>query len=151
MASPLEASSDEDFHSLNGRDDEPTSPQAKSRAIAAASTAPNASSTSQHQQIHDARADVDHVESVENDAGNTIVEEDGEQDDELAPPEHPLKSMQGPFEESILESSLEQQRPASRSNAEARRQKLLDAQRFDESWTTRWKQRPEAQYHSTLR
>lgn len=74
-----------------------------------------------------------------------------EQDESLTPPEHPLKSMQGPFEESIIESTFDSQRPTSRANAELRRQRLLDAARFDDSWTTRWKQRQDAQYHPLLK
>ncbi|QIX00170.1 hypothetical protein AMS68_005687 [Peltaster fructicola] len=78
-------------------------------------------------------------------------QDDGKLEDVLPPPEHPLKSMQAPFEESILESNIDSDRPPSRANAELRRQRLLDAARFDDAWTSRWKQRQDAQYHPLVK
>ncbi|KAK4981451.1 hypothetical protein LTR66_009978 [Elasticomyces elasticus] len=87
------------------------------------------------------------AEPDDDDEGN----EAGELED---PPVHPLASLQGPFEESIHESALaaeeqQQRRPASPTapDAETRRKKLLERQQYDDSWTTRWKQRSTARYH----
>ena len=83
--------------------------------------------------------------------------EDGEEADAeseaMEPPVHPMSSMQGAFEESILESTEDDERPKSSSNAdaEARRQKVLEANHYDDSWTTRWKQKAGAQYHPLLK
>ncbi|KAK4549189.1 hypothetical protein LTR36_007647 [Oleoguttula mirabilis] len=82
---------------------------------------------------------------------------DGEDDEArsiMEPPMHPVTSMQGAFEESILESD-EHEQPRVTENkdgdAEARRQKLLDAKQYDDSWATRWKQKAGAQYHPLLK
>lgn len=81
--------------------------------------------------------------------------EDGD-DDEVGsiaePPAHPVTSMQGAFEESIREST-EDETPGftENANAEGRRQRLLDAKQYDDSWETRWKQKPGANYHPLLK
>lgn len=70
------------------------------------------------------------------------------------PPSHPMAAMQDAFEESIFESAEEERRPESSiadRDAEARRQKLLQTKHYDDSWTTRWKQRPGARYHPLLK
>ncbi|KAI7309511.1 hypothetical protein KC315_g12965, partial [Hortaea werneckii] len=82
--------------------------------------------------------------------------EEGDEDSEslMGPPAHPLPSLQGAFEESILESTQGEDANntlADESDAERRRQNLLDMQHFDDSWTTRWKQRPGAEYHPLLK
>ncbi|KAI7472374.1 hypothetical protein KC351_g11662 [Hortaea werneckii] len=82
--------------------------------------------------------------------------EEGEEDSEslMGPPAHPLPSLQGAFEESIVESTQGEDANNTlpeESDAERRRQNLLDMQRFDDSWTTRWKQRPGAEYHPLLK
>lgn len=66
----------------------------------------------------------------------------------MAPPRHPVPAMQGAFEESIYESSEPNPQPRSKDeSAETRRQRVLEARQYDDSWTTRWKQRPSARHH----
>ncbi|WPG97961.1 Hypothetical protein R9X50_00074400 [Acrodontium crateriforme] len=68
----------------------------------------------------------------------------------MDPPIHPVPSMQGAFEESIIESTDEQDQPLKPPddlNPEMRRRALLEAHRYDPSWKTRWKQRPSAIHH----
>jgi hypothetical protein len=81
------------------------------------------------------------------------VGEDEDAEEILEPPVHPVPSMQGAFEESILESTEEDEtvRPASSHDAETRRQQLLEAQQYDERWETRWRQKKGAQYHPLLK
>lgn len=77
---------------------------------------------------------------------------DGDDARAMEPPEHPLSSMQGAFEESIAESVRNHDRPRSvPANAEIRRQRLLDAHQFDDSWTSRWKQPSNAHFHPLLK
>ena len=76
--------------------------------------------------------------------------EDGE--DEVAnvmePPIHPIRSMQGAFEESIVESTEDTRpRPSLDMTAEERRKELLESTQYDDSLTARWKQRKTAKYH----
>lgn len=66
----------------------------------------------------------------------------------MAPPRHPVPAMQGAFEESIYESSEPNPQPRSKDEtSETRRQRLLEARHYDDSWTTRWKQKPSARHH----
>jgi hypothetical protein len=66
----------------------------------------------------------------------------------MAPPRHPVLAMQGAFEESIFESSEPNPQPRSKDeSAETRRQRILEARQYDDSWTTRWKQKPSARHH----
>ncbi|KAK5716782.1 hypothetical protein LTR15_009674 [Elasticomyces elasticus] len=80
----------------------------------------------------------------------------GEDDDDvesvMEPPVHPVPSLQGAFEESILESTEgDDSSEAASFDAEARRHKLLEAHQYDDSWTTRWKQKPGARHHPLLK
>ena len=73
-------------------------------------------------------------------------------DDEVAsviePPIHPVRSMQGAFEESIVESTEDSRpRPSVDMTAEERRKELLEATQYDDSLTARWKQKQNARYH----
>ena len=84
--------------------------------------------------------------------------EDGEDDAEseaTEPPVHPVRSMQGAFEESIVDSTNEKEGDAPRAsldaNAEVRRQKLLESKQYDDSWIARWKQKPNAKHHPLLK
>ncbi|KAK5126319.1 hypothetical protein LTR85_010555 [Meristemomyces frigidus] len=78
--------------------------------------------------------------------------EDDEAESLMEPPAHPVTSMQGAFEESIRESGEDDTPKATdHADAEGRRQKLLEAKQYDDSWATRWKQRPGAQYHPLLK
>ena len=68
----------------------------------------------------------------------------------MEPPVHPVRSMQGAFEESILESTEgNKPRPSTQLNAEERRKKLLESTEYDDSWAARWKQKQSARYHPT--
>lgn len=63
-------------------------------------------------------------------------------------PIHPVRAMQGAFEESIVESTEgTRPRPSLDLNAEERRRKLLESTRYDDSWTARWRQKNNARYH----
>ena len=80
-------------------------------------------------------------------------EDEDETEGELEPPPmHPIPAMQGAFDESILESTTEdaKQTLSMHGNAEIRRQKLLESQQYDDTWTTRWRQRSTAQHHPCL-
>ncbi|MGI4849934.1 MAG: hypothetical protein ACRYGK_17625 [Janthinobacterium lividum] len=68
-------------------------------------------------------------------------------------PIHPVPSMQAAFEESIDESADDPDgaNASKNGNAEVRRQTLLEAQKYDESWQARWKQRRSAKYHPLLK
>jgi len=83
-------------------------------------------------------------------------QEDESSDDEqpaaMEPPRHPVFAMQDAFEESIRESTEEDERPKSVDNGpEARRQKVLESGTYDDSWMTRWKQKPGARHHPLLK
>ena len=78
--------------------------------------------------------------------------DDVESDSIMEPPVHPIVSMHQAFEESILESTEEQQEAAKETgSAEARRQQLLEAHQYDDAWTTRWKQKRGALHHPLLK
>ena len=79
-------------------------------------------------------------------------DEDAESDAPNEPPVHPIAVMQGAFEESIFESTLEERpKSAPNSDADVRRQRLLDAKSYDATWTTRWRQRAGAVHHPLLK
>lgn len=64
------------------------------------------------------------------------------------PPIHPVRSMQGAFEESIVESTEgSRPKPSLGLNAEERRKKLLESTQYDDSCTARWQQTKTARYH----
>lgn len=66
----------------------------------------------------------------------------------MEPPVHPVRSMQGAFEESIVESTEgSKPKPSMDLNAEERRRRLLDSSQYDDSWTARWRQKKHARYH----
>ncbi|KAK0869493.1 hypothetical protein LTR87_013704 [Friedmanniomyces endolithicus] len=78
--------------------------------------------------------------------------DDRDADSVAEPPVHPMPSLQGAFEESIMESTEGDESSLSgQSDAEARRQKLLESRQYDDSWTTRWKQKPGARHHPLLK
>ena len=82
------------------------------------------------------------------DSSDTDEEEDIQDTAAMPPPRHPVPSMQGAFEESIYESSEPNPQPKSAdSTAEARRQRVLEVNHYDDAWTTRWKQKPSARHH----
>lgn len=102
---------------------------------------------------------LDHVHESDEEyhsfSGNEPEDGEDDLDDEVAdqPPAHPVQSMQAAFEESILESTedAESTESSTKPDAESRRQKLLEQKYYDDSWTTRWKQKPGAQYHPLLK
>ncbi|GAB7346379.1 hypothetical protein MBLNU457_5084t2 [Dothideomycetes sp. NU457] len=71
----------------------------------------------------------------------------------LDTPMHPVPGMQEAFEESIREAIAEDFETDSLDelDAEARRRALLDREDFDDSWTTRWKQKPSARCHPIVK
>ena len=82
--------------------------------------------------------------------------EDGEDDVEsetMEPPVHPVASMQAAFEESIAEAADDGENSNLNSNrdADGRRQEVLEAAHYDDSWTARWGQKPTAQFHPLLK
>lgn len=87
------------------------------------------------------------------DTSNALDTQEDEGESVMEPPMHPVLSLQGPFEESIIESTRESEvnKALAGTNAERRRQELLDAQQYDDSWTTRWRQRTKARYHPLLK
>ncbi|KAH9844559.1 hypothetical protein Tdes44962_MAKER07317 [Teratosphaeria destructans] len=96
--------------------------------------------------------------SLATDVSGDMVEDGGGEEpgldmDAMEPPLHPVAAMQAAFEESIVESATEDNsdRLSNASDAETRRKKLLEAKHYDETWTTRWKQRPNARYHPLLK
>ena len=67
-------------------------------------------------------------------------------------PIHPVSALQQAFEESIVEAAEDVQyettpRSATHPSAESRRKALLAQITYDDSWNTRWKQKPSAQCH----
>ncbi|KAG8630595.1 hypothetical protein KVT40_002214 [Elsinoe batatas] len=78
-------------------------------------------------------------------------EDDAMSDDEA--PTHPVAAMQEAFEESIQEAAdgEEDTKTPTEVNAEGRRRELLDQPTYDASWTTRWKQRPNARCHPIVK
>lgn len=66
----------------------------------------------------------------------------------MEPPVHPVRSMQGAFEESIVDSTEgSKPKPSLDLSAEERRKKLLDSTQYDDAWTARWRQKQHARYH----
>lgn len=62
------------------------------------------------------------------------------------PPAHPVPSFQGAFDESIVESA-EATEELDATDAEMRRRRLLQADRYEDTVATRWKQRPGSKHH----
>ncbi|KAF1988390.1 hypothetical protein K402DRAFT_34546 [Aulographum hederae CBS 113979] len=89
-----------------------------------------------------------------NDASITESDyDDDDMDQANAPPIHPLKSMQGAFEESIFESMqkpdqyTEMAKEMTSLGPEARRKKLLESEDYNSSYNARWRKTPGAKYH----
>lgn len=77
------------------------------------------------------------------------TDDDSAQHEGMEPPTHPVPALQAAFEESIVESTADDdlpRRPSDR-DAEARRQKLLSSKQYDSSQNSRWNQKPYAQHH----
>ena len=81
-------------------------------------------------------------------SGQDVDDDRDEEPDVIEPPTHPVRSMQGAFEESIVEATEgNRPKPSLDLNAEERRKKLLESTQYDNSWTARWKQNKPATYH----
>lgn len=80
-------------------------------------------------------------------------EEDDAESEAMEPPVHPVPAMQAAFEESIVESTQDDEAPrhSHERDAEVRRQKLLNSQQYDESLNSRWNQRTTAQHHPLVK
>ncbi|KAK6443635.1 hypothetical protein LTR95_000462 [Oleoguttula sp. CCFEE 5521] len=100
-----------------------------------------------HPQVS-SESDEDFVSAVSADDATTSDDEDALA---MEPPTHPVPAMQAAFEESILESTEDDQPRSIEASAETRRQKILDAAHYDDSWTTRWEQKPSAQHHPLVK
>lgn len=98
------------------------------------------------------------VSHVEDEGLSTRVYESDSDDDGFEadspvagkPPVHPMPSMQGPFEESIMESVEEQSNPAREGpplGPKARRQKMIEQDDYNESYMWQWRRKPRAKYH----
>lgn len=79
-------------------------------------------------------------------------EEEEDEGDADTPPTHPVPALQQAFEESIIEATEDVQYEtvplsATHPSAELRRQQLLDQDTYDDSWNTRWRQKPSARCH----
>lgn len=66
-------------------------------------------------------------------------------------PSHPIPSMQGPFEESIVESEqLDPNAPTNASpklSAKARHERLLSNRNYNDSYNAKWRAQPNAKWH----
>lgn len=65
-------------------------------------------------------------------------------------PLHPIASMQGAFEESIIEAEdaeVEKEKLERPGGAKARRQRVLDEDDYNESYNAQWRKKPSAKYH----
>lgn len=74
--------------------------------------------------------------------------------DAIEVPVHPVSALQGAFEESIIDSSEDIDADSNSSaqiDVQARRNELLECEHYDDSWITRWKQKPSARYHPLLK
>lgn len=63
------------------------------------------------------------------------------------PPQHPVPQLQGPFEESMMESLTEIEEEEQNADSVARRKLLLQGDRYERVCAGRWKQRPGEKFH----
>ncbi len=63
------------------------------------------------------------------------------------PPQHPVSQLQGPFEESMMESVNELEDGEQNTDSVARRKMLLQGERYERVCAGRWKQRPGEKFH----
>lgn len=80
-------------------------------------------------------------------------DEDDAESETMEPPVHPVPAMQAAFEESIVESTADEDLPrlSLERDPEARRQKLLNSKQYDHSLNSRWNQRTTAQHHPLVK
>jgi hypothetical protein len=76
-------------------------------------------------------------------------------DNTVEPPAHPIFSLQGAFEESIVESTQENPLEALDFgfdlDAKMRRWQLLEAEHFEDGWMTKWKNVKSSKHHPFLK
>ena len=85
----------------------------------------------------------------------TMAEEDmetgSESDMDAAPPMHPVPTMQGAFEESMLETMNDEEPEVpdrySKADSVTRRKMLLEQQEYERTVAGRWKQKPGEKFH----
>ena len=110
-----------------------------------------------HDRFHYSDSDAD-SDCESNPNANDEAEDDGDQDDDDdddaddATPTHPIPALQHAFEESIIEAAEDVQyettpTSATHPSAESRRRELLEQYTYDDSWYTRWGQKPTATCH----
>lgn len=63
------------------------------------------------------------------------------------PPQHPVPQLQGPFEESMMESLNELEDGEQKTDSLARRKLLLQGESYERVCAGRWKQRPGEKFH----
>jgi hypothetical protein len=63
------------------------------------------------------------------------------------PPQHPVPQLQGPFEESMMESLNESEEGEQQADSVARRKLLLQGETYERVCAGRWKQRPGEKFH----
>ncbi|KAL9111491.1 MAG: hypothetical protein Q9187_007920 [Circinaria calcarea] len=71
---------------------------------------------------------------------------------ENQPPQHPVPTMQGAFEESIMETMAEMAEPEldnrySKADSISRRKMLLEQEKYERTVAGRWKQKPGEKFH----
>ncbi|KAK4612134.1 hypothetical protein CLAFUW4_12969 [Fulvia fulva] len=97
-----------------------------------------------------------HYDSGSDDEFHSVSGRDEHDDSESTlnmPPVHPIAPLQGAFEESIYESTQNEDDSAAESpyDAEMRRRELLDATRYEDVRQNKWKQKHGAKYHPLLK
>ncbi|MCJ1399252.1 hypothetical protein MMC11_002454 [Xylographa trunciseda] len=68
------------------------------------------------------------------------------------PPQHPVPTMQGAFEESMMETMTEMEEPEvdhrfSKADSVSRRKMLLEQEKYERTVAGRWKQKPGEKFH----
>lgn len=86
----------------------------------------------------------------EDDDDDELLVQDGAESPRNAPT-HPVPSMQGPFEESIVESELLDANAAvpaaPKLSAKARHERLLSNKNYNTSYSAKWRAQPKAKWH----
>ncbi|KAL9622786.1 MAG: hypothetical protein Q9160_002905 [Pyrenula sp. 1 TL-2023] len=76
------------------------------------------------------------------------VDDDVSSTTSFRPPLHPVPQLQGPFDESMLESLIEPSaNQGDKNGAASRRAQLLESDQYERTIAGRWKQRPGEKYH----
>ena len=75
------------------------------------------------------------------------VHDDEDDEGPSQPPTHPVPQLQGPFEESMMESVGDAPDPAPKTDAMTRRTMLLEMPKYERICAGRWKQKPGEKFH----